>query len=94
LTGVFPSFDSIFIPQDKDVYSNEYFTELPHSTSLTEFDKPSPQISGWDAEALSDVSREWSNAKSPPPIVEGSISLWIRLNMSPWQWQSDLLLKF
>jgi hypothetical protein len=73
LTGVFPSFDSIFIPQDKDVYSNEYFTELPHSTSLTEFDKPSPQISGWDAEALSDVSREWSNAKSPPPIVEGSI---------------------
>ncbi|XP_062151748.1 uncharacterized protein LOC133860105 isoform X2 [Alnus glutinosa] len=70
---VFPSFDSIFIPEDKDVYSNEYFTELPHSTSLTEFDKPSPQISGWDAEALSDVSREWSNAKSPPPIVEGSI---------------------
>lgn len=73
MTGVFPSFDPIFIPQDKDVSSNECFTELPHSPSLTEFDKPSPQISGWDAEALSDVSQELSKAKSPPPIVEDSI---------------------
>lgn len=73
MTGVFPSFDPIFIPQDKDLSSNECFTELPHRPSLTEFDKPSLQISCWDAEALSDVSRELSNAKSPHPIVEGSI---------------------
>jgi len=71
---VFPSFDPIFIPPDKEyLSSNECLTELPHRPLLTEFDKPSPQISGLDAESLSDVSWELSKAKSPPPIVEGSI---------------------
>ncbi|KAF5456940.1 hypothetical protein F2P56_021088 [Juglans regia] len=68
---VFPSFDPTYV-QNKNVFNNEGFTDLPHSLSIADFDKPSPQISGRDTPALSNVSWELSNPKSSPPIFEGS----------------------
>ena len=64
--GVFPSFDPMFVPQDKNVSNYECFSYLPHSPLIDEFDEPSSQISGQDAQALSDVSLEMPIAKSPP----------------------------
>lgn len=56
------------------MFNNEGFNGLPHSLSITDFDKPSPQISGQDTPALINVSWEVSNPKSSPPIFEGNIS--------------------
>ncbi|KAG6676178.1 hypothetical protein I3842_15G139800 [Carya illinoinensis] len=68
---VFPSFDPTFV-QNKNVFNNEGFTDLPHSLSSADFDKPSSQISGGDTTAVSNVSWELSNPKSSSPIFEGS----------------------
>lgn len=56
----------MFVPQDKNVSNYECFSYLPHSPLIVEFDEPSSQISGQDAQALSDVSLEMPIAKSPP----------------------------
>ena len=72
--GVFPSFDPMFVPQDKNVSNYEFFRYLPHSPLIVEFDEPSSQISGQDAQALCDVSLEMPIAKSPPAMSEGRIT--------------------
>ena len=72
--GVFPSFDPMFVPQDKNVSNYEFFRYLPHSPLIVEFDEPSSQISGQDARALCDVSLEMPIAKSPPAMSEGRIT--------------------
>ena len=74
MAGVFPSFDPIFVPRDKDVSNYEGFADLHHSPSIVEFDEPSPQISCRDAQASSDVSLKLSIPKSPPALFEGSIT--------------------
>ncbi|XP_030953403.1 uncharacterized protein LOC115976334 isoform X1 [Quercus lobata] len=71
---VFPSFDPMFVPQDKNVSNYECFSYLPHSPLIVEFDEPSSQISGQDAQALCDVSLEMPIAKSPPAMSESSIT--------------------
>ncbi|KAG6670474.1 hypothetical protein I3843_Q062000 [Carya illinoinensis] len=40
ILGCFPSFDPTFV-QNKNVFNNEGFTDLPHSLSSADFDKPS-----------------------------------------------------
>ena len=45
MAGVFPNFDSIFVPQDKDVSNCEGSVDLHHSPSIVEFDETSSQIS-------------------------------------------------
>ena len=64
----------MFVPQDKNVSNYECFSYLPHSPLIVEFDEPSSQISGQDAQALCDVSLEMPIAKSPPAMSEGRIT--------------------
>jgi hypothetical protein len=72
--GVFPSFDPMFVPQENIVSNYDGFTDRLHSPSIVEIDEPSSQISGKDAQALSDVSWKMSITKSPPIMLEGSIT--------------------
>jgi len=65
--GVFPNFDSIFVPRDKDVSNCEGSSDLHHSPSIVEFDETSSQISCRDAQS----SSELSIPKSPPALLKG-----------------------
>ncbi|XP_030957830.1 uncharacterized protein LOC115987308 [Quercus lobata] len=68
--GVFPNFDSIFVPRDKDVSNCEGSADLHHSPSIVEFDETSSQISCRDAQS----SSELSIPKSPPALLKGSVT--------------------
>nr|POF27235.1 dna topoisomerase 3-alpha [Quercus suber] len=67
---VFPNFDPIFVPQDKDVSNCEGSADLHHSPSIVEFDETSSQISCRDAQS----SSELSTPKSPPALLEGRVT--------------------
>ncbi|KAK7827649.1 hypothetical protein CFP56_030927 [Quercus suber] len=68
--GVFPNFDPIFVPRDKDVSNCEGSADLHHSPSIVEFDETSSQISCRDAQS----SSELSTPKSPPALLEGRVT--------------------
>ena len=70
MAGVFPNFDSIFVPRDKDVSNCEGSADLHHSPSIVEFDETSSQISCRDAQS----SSELSIPQSPPALLKGSVT--------------------
>ncbi|KAL4652919.1 hypothetical protein ACB092_01G266000 [Castanea dentata] len=67
---VFPNFDPIFVPRDKDVSNCEGSADLHHSPSIVEFDETSSQISCCDVQSLSELSIP----KSPPALLKGSVT--------------------